>query len=63
MSLDNELEDARRIVQYVEQLPFVNKIGIYGHSQGGLIFTAQFRTRQEQNQGSSNASSRGYHSR
>lgn len=45
MSLDNELEDARRIVQYVEQLPFVNKIGIYGHSQGGLIFTAQFRTR------------------
>jgi len=31
MSLDNELEDARRIVQYVEQL------GIYGHSQGGLI--------------------------
>jgi len=37
MSLDNELEDARRIVQYVEQLPFVSKIGIYGHSQGGLI--------------------------
>lgn len=37
MSIDNELEDARRIYQYTRSLPFVGKIGIAGHSQGGVI--------------------------
>lgn len=37
MSIDNELEDARRIYQYTRNLPFVGKIGIAGHSQGGVI--------------------------
>jgi len=37
MSIDNELEDARRIYNYTRSLPFVRKIGIVGHSQGGVI--------------------------
>lgn len=37
MSIDNELEDARRIYQYTSNLPFVGKIGFMGHSQGGVI--------------------------
>ena len=37
MTVDNEVEDARRIVQYVEKLPFVSQIHILGHSQGGVV--------------------------
>ena len=37
MTIDNEVEDARRIVQYVEKLPFVSSISILGHSQGGVV--------------------------
>jgi len=37
MSIDNELEDARRIYQYTRSLPFTGKIGMAGHSQGGVI--------------------------
>ncbi len=37
MSLDNELEDARRIMAFTKKLPFVGKIGLIGHSQGGAI--------------------------
>lgn len=41
MNLDNELEDAELIYEYVASLPWVNadKIVIAGHSQGGLIST------------------------
>ena len=37
MSLDNELEDARCIMAFTKKLPFVGKIGLIGHSQGGAI--------------------------
>lgn len=37
MSIDNEVEDARRIVGFAESLPFIGKIGIFGHSQGGVV--------------------------
>ena len=37
MSLDNELEDARRIMAFTKRLSFVGKIGLIGHSQGGAI--------------------------
>ena len=37
MSLDNELEDARRVMTFTKKLPFVGKIGLIGHSQGGLL--------------------------
>ena len=37
MSIDNELEDARRIYAFTAAQPFAGKIGIVGHSQGGVI--------------------------
>lgn len=37
MTIGNEVEDARRIFQYTEALPFVSRVGILGHSQGGVV--------------------------
>lgn len=39
MTLDNEVEDAEKVFEYVESLEWVDKsrIAISGHSQGGLV--------------------------
>lgn len=37
MTVINELEDVGKILKYVENLEFVDRIGILGHSQGGLV--------------------------
>jgi lysophospholipase-like protein len=37
MTIDNELEDARRIYTFTRTLPFVGTIGVVGHSQGGVV--------------------------
>ena len=37
MTIDNELEDARRIYAFTKTLPFVGAIGVVGHSQGGVV--------------------------
>lgn len=39
MTIGNEVEDARRILRYTEALPFVSRVGILGHSQGGVVST------------------------
>lgn len=37
MTIPNELEDARRVYEYVSQLPGVTSVSATGHSQGGVI--------------------------
>lgn len=37
MTVEKELADARAVWDYVRALPFVTKIGLLGHSQGGVI--------------------------
>ncbi len=37
MTLANEVSDARAVLRYVSALPYVTKVGILGHSQGGVI--------------------------
>lgn len=37
MTIANEIADAMAIWDYVNTLPYVSKIGILGHSQGGVI--------------------------
>lgn len=37
MTIPNEIEDARRIYQYVSQLPGVESVSAVGHSQGGVV--------------------------
>lgn len=37
MTLANELSDAQAIFDYVVRLPYVTRIGLAGHSQGGVI--------------------------
>lgn len=37
MTIEKELADARAIWEYVRALPYVNGIGLLGHSQGGVI--------------------------
>ncbi len=37
MTIPNELEDARRMYAYAQQLPHVSSISAVGHSQGGVI--------------------------
>lgn len=37
MTVPNEIEDALKIYEYVESLPYVNNIAIAGHSQGGVV--------------------------
>lgn len=37
MTISNEISDAKAIMDYVKTLGFVTKIGIIGHSQGGVV--------------------------
>ena len=37
MTIEKELADARAIWEYVKSLPYVQGIGLLGHSQGGVI--------------------------
>ena len=37
MTVGKEIEDALAIWEYAKSLPYVNKIGILGHSQGGVV--------------------------
>ena len=37
MTIEKELADAKAIWNYVKSLPYVNGIGLLGHSQGGVI--------------------------
>ena len=37
MTIGKELADARAIWNYVQGLPYVSKVGLLGHSQGGVI--------------------------
>lgn len=37
MTIEKELADAKAIWDYVRSLPYVNGIGLLGHSQGGVI--------------------------
>ena len=34
MTIPNEIEDARRVYEYVRNLPYVESVSIGGHSQG-----------------------------
>lgn len=35
--MDKEIEDALAMWEYVKSLPYVTKIGLLGHSQGGVV--------------------------
>lgn len=37
MTVPNEVEDAKKVVEYVRDLPYVNSLAIVGHSQGGVV--------------------------
>lgn len=37
MTVPNEIEDAKRVVAYAEQLPYTGDIILCGHSQGGVV--------------------------
>ncbi|MBR5700034.1 MAG: alpha/beta fold hydrolase [Bacteroidales bacterium] len=37
MTLSNEVADARAVWEYARQLPYVSRIALAGHSQGGVI--------------------------
>lgn len=37
MTVPNEIEDAKAVIQYVEGLDFVQNIALLGHSQGGVV--------------------------
>ena len=37
MTVLNEIEDAKKVYEYVKKLPEVTSIGIAGHSQGGVV--------------------------
>lgn len=37
MTVPNEIEDAKKVVTYVNNLPYVEKIALVGHSQGGVV--------------------------
>ena len=37
MTIERELADAKAVYDYVKALPYVEKIGLLGHSQGGVI--------------------------
>lgn len=37
MTVLNEIEDARRVFEYARSLDYVDKIGLLGHSQGGVV--------------------------
>jgi pimeloyl-ACP methyl ester carboxylesterase len=37
MTVPNEIEDAKKVYEYVRDLRYVSKVGILGHSQGGVV--------------------------
>ena len=37
MTVPNEIEDARKVVEYVRDLRYVSDLAIVGHSQGGVV--------------------------
>ena len=37
MTIEKELADARAVWDYVKALPYVTKVGLLGHSQGGVV--------------------------
>ncbi|MBP5616322.1 MAG: alpha/beta fold hydrolase [Elusimicrobiaceae bacterium] len=37
MTIPNEIEDARKVYEYVRQLPGVESVSAVGHSQGGVV--------------------------
>ena len=37
MTVLTEIEDALQVFRYVKQLPWVGKVGLIGHSQGGVV--------------------------
>lgn len=37
MTVPNEIEDAKDVFNYAKALPFVSKVAIMGHSQGGVV--------------------------
>lgn len=37
MTIENEISDALAIWEYAKSLPYVSKIGLLGHSQGGVV--------------------------
>ena len=37
MTVPNEIQDAQVVYDYARSLPFVSKIGMVGHSQGGVV--------------------------
>lgn len=37
MTVPNEVEDARCVYNYLKELPSTGKIGLAGHSQGGVV--------------------------
>lgn len=37
MTIANELEEARRIWEYAKGLPYVRRVSLLGHSQGGVV--------------------------
>lgn len=37
MTVLNEKEDALKVIEYAESLPFVDRIALCGHSQGGVV--------------------------
>ena len=37
MTVPNEIEDAKKVYAYVKALPYVEKIAMSGHSQGGVV--------------------------
>ena len=37
MTVPNEIEDAKKVYKYSSKLSFVSKIGLAGHSQGGVV--------------------------
>ena len=37
MTVPNEIEDAKKVYEYVKRLPFAGDIALTGHSQGGVV--------------------------
>ena len=37
MTIPNELEDARKVYEYVQKIPGIKSVSLAGHSQGGVV--------------------------
>ena len=40
MTIEKELADARAVWDYISSLPYMEGIGLLGHSQGGMVLTS-----------------------